>query len=370
MPTSDAFDYARTIVQPKIRRMSNLPAEINPTMLSVSGTSPGPVAVSPTASLPTITSPAAAVPKARVPSRLGPSPSPSNYGNLYGVNSPYHYNDILIDGSEYTNFPQSATGMLWISQDGVNWGWCSASLIGRNIGVAAGHCVRENHTWIRYGLYIPACIGCGRFDGNVGAVYAPFGYAWLWFIGTTAGWANNEAIDQGYDISVFVTGPLVNNSNFPGDYTGWNSFCYLNCLQPDWMLRQTGFPFDYAGGNWMFEGQHLAVSDTRDYVVGSGAGPGSSGGPWVANAGLYPAYLYDSSSDKGQWPYGNAVFATTSWGYSAANNTSYSYKIQGGSSLSGVNNSNDGSGTGFKGMYNFACNKSRSLFGTSLCTPL
>ena len=189
----------------------------------------------------------------------------------------------------------------------------------------------------------------------------------MYWVETTGGWFANEGIDQGYDISVFVIGPRIGTSNFPGDYTGWNGFCYSNCLQPDWALRQTGFPGDYDGGNWMYEGQHLDVSDGRDYVEGSGAGPGSSGGPWVSNAGLYPAAYYDSSADKGQYPYGNIVFATTSWGYNCSNNTSCNEKIQGGSSLSGPRNTNDGRGTGFKGMYNDACNFSRSVFGTSVC---
>jgi hypothetical protein len=113
----------------------------------------------------------------------------------------------------------------------------------------------------------------------------------------------------------------------------------------------------------MYEGQHLDVSDGRDYVEGSGAGPGSSGGPWVANAGKNPAVYFDSSSDKGQAPWPNVVFATTSW----CSGTSCSDKIQGGSSLSGPTNNNDGRGTGFKGMYNDACSYARSLFGSSVC---
>jgi hypothetical protein len=370
--TSEQVGEIRSVLQGKQKTLVSLPTEINPNVLSVTGTSPGPATVSNSGSPPTIATPGLAAAAASVGIKAPTvARGVENYGNLYGVNSPYHYNDILIDGSEYYDFPQSATTMMWITSDGgASWGWCSASLIGRNIGVAAGHCVRENHTWINGGIIIPDCIGCGRFDANISAVFAPYGYAWVYWVETTSGWYNNEGIDQGYDISVFVTGPRIGTNNYLGDYTGWNSFCYLYCLQPDWALRQTGFPFDYDGGNWMYEGQHLDVSDGRDYVEGSGAGPGSSGGPWVANAGLYPAYLFDSSADKGQWPNGNVTFATTSWGYNCGNNASCSYKIQGGSSLSGVNNSNDGRGTGFKGMYNDACTESKALFGAALCNLL
>ena len=340
--------------------LASLPQSINPSVLSVTAPPPGSPApaVSNMASWPTIATPGVAAGAAAAGIYYPPlAKGVENYGNLYGVNSVYHYNDILIDGNEYFDFPQSTTAMMWITfNGGGSWGWCSTSLIGRNIGVAAGHCVRENHTWINAGIVIPACINCGRFDANLSDVYAPYGYAWIYWIETTGGWYANEAIDQGYDISAYVMGPRVGTNNFLGDYVGWNNFCYIYCLQPAWQLTQEGYPYDYDGGNWMYQGMHLAVSDGHDYVVGSGAGPGSSGGPWVSNAGLYPAYYFDSSADKGQWPYGNVTFATTSWGYNCGNNTSCSYKIQGGSSLSGPTNNNDGANTGFKGLYNAACN--------------
>jgi hypothetical protein len=354
----------------KGKALATLP--INPSVLSVTATSSGPPSAAP-GSWPTIASPGVAEGAAAAGIYNPPlAPSSSNYGNLYGVNSAYHYNDILIDGNEYFDYPQSVTAMLWITSDGgKSWGWCSASLIGRNIGVAAGHCVRENHVWITGAYFIPDCINCGYFSiPNLGSVYAPYGYAYVYWVETTNGWYNSEGIDQGYDISVFVVGQRVGTSNFPGDYVGWNAFCYGGCLQADWMLRQTGFPYGYDYGNWMYEGQHLAVSDGRDFVVGSGASNGSSGGPWVSNAGLYPASSFDLSPYPGQFPYGNVTFATTSWGYSNSDQTSYSYKIQGGSSLSGPTNNNDSRNTGFKGMYNDACTESRALFGNSLCNLL
>jgi len=364
--SADQIWAIRSVMTGKQKSLATLPANVNPSVLTVNAaSSPGPAAVSNTGSAPLIAS-SGISPAANGIAPPSPPRGIENYGTYGGVNSVYHYNDILIDFGEYVDFPQSVTGMLWISSDGgTTWGWCSASLVGRDIGVAAGHCVRENHTWINVGIFIPACIGCGRFDANIGAVYAPFGYAYLYWVETTSGWYNNEGIDQGYDISVFVTGGRVGTSNLPGDYTGWNGVCYLNCLQPAWALRQTGFPYNYDGGNYMYEGQHLDVSDGRDYVEGSGAGPGSSGGPWVANAGIYPAYLWDLSSDKGQWPWGNYVFATTSWGYNCSGNTSCSQKVQGGSSLSGPTNNNDGRGTGFRGMYNDACAAARYYFGTN-----
>ena len=83
---------------------------------------------------------------------------------------------------------------------------------------------------------------------------------------------------------------------------------------------------------------------------------GSSGGPHVANIGE----ISDSSSNKGQWANRNVVFAVTSWGY-----IDESLKIQGASTLSGPNNSNN-----FKQLYNSACNVSRSLHGSGSCSLL
>ena len=96
----------------------------------------------------------------------------------------------------------------------------------------------------------------------------------------------------------------------------------------------------------------------RDFMGGSGAGNGASGGPWISNIG----YLQDVAADQGQYPWRNIIFATTSWGYTV-NNIPTSYKMPGASSLSGPNNSNN-----FTGMFNAACNFAQSLYGSSSCT--
>ena len=106
----------------------------------------------------------------------------------------------------------------------------------------------------------------------------------------------------------------------------------------------------------MYEGQHLEVSDSHDYVFGSGAQGGSSGGPHISN----PGSITDSASNLGQYTLRNIIFAVTSWGY-----TDQTIKIQGASSLSGPGNGNN-----FHNMFNMACNESISLHGSGSCTPL
>jgi hypothetical protein len=211
------------------------------------------------------------------------------------------------------------------------------------------------NAWIKQGTFVLACINCpdGFATNNI---YAPFNVAYAISAVTTNGWYNNAQIDAGYDIGIVVLSNRNGTSNEMGSYTGFFGFCYSACLLQDFYLTQIGYPHNYANGDWQYIGQHLEVSDGMDFVFGSGALGGSSGGPHIANLGT----LYDSSTAPGEFPNRNVVFATTSWGF-----TDETLKVQGGSSLSGPSDSNN-----FKGMYNVACTYSRSVHGTGSCALL
>ena len=282
---------------------------------------------------------------------VGGGITPFDYGrnNLATV---YHYTDRLLDTELNDDYPYRTVGWFrFVAANGGSYR-CTAQLISRSVGVTAGHCVHsEGGTkaagWIKSATFTPAYAN--------GA--APYGSAEVSWVNTTSGWYNTGALDAGYDVGIFVLKKRIGTSTELGAYTGYSSFCYSNCLQKYWYLTQLGYPGNYYSGAYMTEGEHLEVSDTRDYLYGSGMQGGSSGGGHFANLGDLASY---TAGSLGNWPYRNTVFATTSWGYTDA-----TLKIQGASSLSGPNNANN-----FKALFNGACNKSRSLHGTASCSLL
>lgn len=275
--------------------------------------------------------------------------APQNYGSG-NLNSVYHYSDALVDSKLLNRSPIRQTGQFVFQASDGNWYYCSASLIAKSIIALAGHCVHDggngNSGWIRQGTFTP-----GKGTGT-----PPYGHATANYLFTTGGWFGTGNLDAGYDVALVVLNKRNGTSKEIGSDTGTYSFCYLNCLQPYWHFTQLGYPGNYYGGDKMTSSQHLSRSDGRDYMYGSGMQGGSSGGPHVSNIGE----ISDSSGNKGQWAYRNVLFAVTSWGY-----VDQSLKIQGASTLSGPNNSNN-----FKQLYNSACNVSRSLHGSGSCSLL
>lgn len=276
---------------------------------------------------------------------------PPNYGSG-NLNTVYHYSDYLVSNKLRKQYPYRATGYFFFTQNGGNF-YCTGSLIAPSILLVAGHCVHagnnSNSGWDTAGYYYPASSDFGS--------YAPYDYATAYAYWTWTSWYQTGALDQGYDVGLVILNNRVNatKSDEIGRYTGWLGFCTGSCLQTYWFLSQLGYPGNYYGGNNLTEGQHLYVSDSRDYIWGSGMQGGSSGGPHIANIGD----LSDSSSDAGQWPYRNIVFAPTSWGY-----TDPQYKIQGGSALTGPGNAYDF----IHNLFNQACTQSRALHGSGSCS--
>ncbi len=273
--------------------------------------------------------------------------TPFDYGRT-SLSTVYHYTDRLLDSELADDFPYRTVGWLvFVASNGGSYR-CTAQLIGRSIGVTAGHCVHDGGNkaagWIRSATFYPGYPYLG--------MSAP-----IYWVNTTSGWYNSGNLDAGYDVGVFTLRKRTGTSTELGAYTGYVGFCVSNCLQKYWYLTQLGYPGNYYSGTYMTQGEHLEVSDTRDYLYGSGMQGGSSGGGHFANLGDLASY---TSGSLGYWPYRNVIFATTSWGYTDA-----SIKIQGASTLSGPNNSNN-----FKGLYNGACTQARALHGVASCSPL
>lgn len=274
-------------------------------------------------------------------------PSAKNYGRT-SLNSVYHYGDRQVDPKLRSDYPYRTVGwFVFVKSNGAS-ARCSAQLIGRSILATAGHCVHAGGTgasgWIRSGTFYPAY-------ANATSAY---GYATAATVYTTSGWYGTGALDRGYDVALVVLNKRSGTSSEIGAATGTLAFCYQNCLQSYWYNSQLGYPYNYDNGAYLNQSEHLEVSDSRDYVFGTGMSGGSSGGAHIANLGS----LNQTAESAGQFPARNILFAVMSWGY-----TDDTLKIGGASSLSGPGNGNN-----FKTMFNTACTRSRGLHGTSSCT--
>lgn len=348
-------------IKPAEKRLTALPAGINPTSLSITATSNQP-ALATQAKAATMPSATGAL-NLPAPTAGGISGqiTPQNFG-AGNINTVYHYTDSLLLGADIDASPSGrAIGFFAHTFDNTNWFWCTATLISNSILVTAGHCVHQGNGsssgWIVRGIFYPACYNC-----NTASPIYLYGYAESQWVGTTAGWYWNgssaNGLDNGWDIGVVTLKKRNGTSVEIGAFTGYYAFCYQNCLWSNFYLGARGYPGNYNGGNWMAESQHHVVSDTRDYVFGTGMEGGSSGGPFAANiTAMGPV---NTSTNQGTYPNPNVIFATRSWGY---NDTSV--KIGGASSLSGPGNTNN-----FPTIYNNACNVAKALHGNSSCTLL
>jgi V8-like Glu-specific endopeptidase len=207
-----------------------------------------------------------ASPLAGIEMQNGPVALDFGLGNQ---NTLYHYSDSLVDLSTVNQFPIRPTG--WFTFTAADGGGfrCTAQLISRSVGVTAGHCVHQggdevgiprDKGWVTNATFIPAYT-----NGT-----APFGTAAVAYLTTTSGWYNTGALDQGYDVAVFTLAKRSGTEVEMGDYTGFYSFCWTDCLQSYWYNTQLGYPGNYYGGLYMTRGDHLEQSDSRDFVFGSG----------------------------------------------------------------------------------------------------
>lgn len=286
--------------------------------------------------------------------------APQNYGQG-NLNTIFHYNDYLQFPSPVYYEPYRSAGKLFFTFNGTSWYSCTAALIDRAILVTAGHCVHQGGNgqagFIQRGYFVPSYMAR---DGSS----QRYGRCDILRTSTTAAWANEGRIQNGYDVATALCGRTHSarwgafNNYLMGGRMGHFGFCYQNCRMDYQFLTQIGYPGNYYGGGLMTVGQHLetTATGTSDYIHGSGMRGGSSGGPHVSNIGV----IYDTSTSQGQLATRNVIYAVTSWGY-----TSHDFKIQGASPLSGVNNSNN-----FRVMFNQMCWGSRHTYGAWSCNPL
>jgi len=275
--------------------------------------------------------------------------APENFG--FGkMGTMYHYSDSLQIPRPVKYQTYRAVGKVYFTDSGGNPHWCTGTLVARSIIVTAGHCVHRGGNrdagWNQSTVFVPAADEglepYGRCNGN--------------YLITTDQWFDDGELAVGHDVGIIGCGKKVGTSVEIGRATGWLGMCVSGCLLNYWFFTQIGYPFNYYNGDYMIAGQHLSEGlSYADYYSGSGMQGGSSGGPHIANIG----YLQDSSSDPGQWNGRNYIFAVTSWQW-----TDEKWKMQGASSLSGPDDSNN-----FKVMYNWICDMVRGAHGRRSCTP-
>jgi V8-like Glu-specific endopeptidase len=182
----------------------------------------------------------------------------------------------------YQVFPYSTIGVLFFSQDDVDY-WCSAASIGNDAVWTAGHCVHTgdgtDDGWSEDVIFVPAY----EVD-NSNNVKTPFGVWTAYNIWTKGSWYSSE--DLRFDM-----GGAVLNTNASGkmisQIVGNLGFSY-NLSSSSQLWFNIGYP-TYApfDGKWQYicTGP-FAYNDTNlnnPSPVGMGCDMtrGSSGGPWI-----------------------------------------------------------------------------------------
>ena len=180
------------------------------------------------------------------------------------------------DGGCVDEFPQSAMGILIFEMADGGLGSCSASLVGPNLVLTAGHCLYWDGAPHKKMQYVP-----GYKDGK-----APFG-----LFPATAGrvwrsWA--EESNWGRDVGI------VRLQDSLGDRFGWLGMAYNH--DP---ANTSWIQFGYPSAN-QFQDNKRLVQSLSSYgyrancgapnpvAVGSVHTNGSSGGPWIINHGEGP----------------------------------------------------------------------------------
>ena len=182
----------------------------------------------------------------------------------------------------YQVFPYSTIGVLFFSQDDVDY-WCSAASIGNDAVWTAGHCVHTgdgtDDGWSEDVIFVPAY----EVD-NSNSVKTPFGVWTAYNVWTKGSWFSSA--DLRYDM-----GGAVLNTNSSGkmisQVVGNLGFSYnLNSSSQLWF--NFGYPSDAPfDAKWQYIcSGPFAYNDTNlnePYPVGMGCDMthGSRGGPWI-----------------------------------------------------------------------------------------
>lgn len=215
--------------------------------------------------------------------------TPFDYGRT-SLSTVYHYTDRLLDSELADDFPYRTVGWLvFVASNGGSYR-CTAQLIGRSIGVTAGHCVHDGGNkaagWIRSATFYPGYPYLG--------MSAP-----VYWVNTTSGWYNNGNLDAGYDVGVFTLRKRTGTSVELGASTGYVSFCTSNCLQKYWYLTQLGYPGNYYSGTYMTQGNTWRC---RTPGITSTA-PACRAVPAVV--GISPTSVISPAIPQGRWATGH-----------------------------------------------------------------
>jgi hypothetical protein len=121
------------------------------------------------------------------------------------------------------------------------------------------------------------------------------------------------------DVAVLVLRAAATGVTYPGTSTGWYGYGWngygftANGLT---QITQIGYPVCLDNGGLMERNDSQGVktaSQSNNTVIGSLMCGGSSGGPWLVNFGIRPAYHVSCWTSPV-----NVVMGVTSWGYTTS----------------------------------------------------
>lgn len=260
----------------------------------------------------------------------------------YGTSNQVFTSSRVNAKGDYTAkyYPYRAAGKLFFNENGGSY-VCSASLIQKGIVVTAAHCVAKYGAKQFYSgwRFVPAY-------QNGQAPYGTWTAARIW-VKTAYLNGTDNCYQTGVvcpdDVAIIVLKPNSSNK-YAGDYTGyfgvgWNGFGFNGSNLA--LINQLGYPVALDSGSLMERNDSQGfVSSTmsNNTIIGSLLTGGSSGGPWLVNLGMAPAFGCDSGgcTRAGSEGRHNTVVGVTSWGYNPTNG--YYVNMQQGASPFTANN--------------------------------
>jgi len=170
----------------------------------------------------------------------------------------------------YQYYPERTMGIIVYLKKDVAYS-CSASLINKRMLLTAAHCVSSDATWHTKFRFIPGF--------NNGSNWEPYGRFSASQVLVYSGWFNNKFYPADYAIILL--------KETIGDQLGWLGFGWNHSpVGKTW--DQCGYPGPPISDSMTLLVNRSAYGDEDcsagtpcRIVVGSGLGPGASGGPWI-----------------------------------------------------------------------------------------
>lgn len=209
-------------------------------------------------------------------------------------------------------YPYRAAGRLAITRpDGRST--CTAALIDKGILITAAHCVAQFGGSQYSGFsFIP---GYYKGQGAYGAFGARRVYVKTSYLNGTDNCEVGGVVCEN-DVAILV---MKRNADFkyPGQLVGWYGIAwdgYGFTPSGEAQVTQLGYPSGLDSGRQMIRNDSRATIDNGsayNTLIGSPMDAGSSGGPWVINLGVPPAYARSEGYESDP----NMLIGVTSWGY-------------------------------------------------------